>query len=182
MRSSLASSLASSAPTMRLRPQCRKEARTDTKVTSQAACLPLLAIPASLRMPFFAMGASATADPVMMIRHICIAKASSSHRPLYQFWTICIGVCRATTMPRTNAMRVSTTAKILGSGMYFIDHLVREAPTLAMTLPSSLRTGFDSLAMKTSPLSLCLFIHRGASLRPVRTTHRQAISSFRQFI
>ena len=85
MRSSLASSLASSAPTMRLRPQCRKEARTDTKVTSQAACLPLLAIPASLRMPFFAMGASATADPVMMIRHICIAKASNSHRPLYQF-------------------------------------------------------------------------------------------------
>ena len=130
MRSSFASSLASKAPTIRLSPQWMKETSTDTKVTSQAACLALLTLPASCSILRLVNGASATAEPVIIISDICIAKDSKLQKPLYQFTTICIGETPAT--PSKNAINVSTTAKILGSGIYFIDRRVSVEPIFIM--------------------------------------------------
>ena len=165
MRRLRASSLASSAPTTRLRPQWTKDTRMLTSVTTYTACLLVLGMEASLLMPRLTSGALATQEPVTTIRAICMLKASSSQKPLYQCWTIWKGPCLATKTPSRNATKVSTTAKMLASGIYFRDQRSSELPMRLIGFPDRFNVvGFCAILILLSLRShVCLW---GAARRP----------------
>ena len=105
-------------PTMRPKPQLSQQATADTAVTSAIAAAGVRGTRARASMPRFTAGAAASVLPHTSTSAICMAKASRFHTPPPQCSSTSMGVWPHTGMATTAATKVSSMAKINGSGSH----------------------------------------------------------------
>ena len=101
---------------MRPKPQLSQQANAETTVTSAIAAAGLLGTRAKASMPRFTAGAAARALPHTSTKAICMAKASRFHTPPPQCSSTSTGDWLHTGMATTAATKVSSMAKMNGSG------------------------------------------------------------------
>ncbi len=114
--------MASSAPTIRPKPQFSQQQMVDTMVTTRMALILFLAIPAIEARIFLQILAEARAEPSTSTRAICMEKLSRPHIPSpvvplpAQAQTSSMGFCQVPIIAAMNTTMVRMMANRNGSG------------------------------------------------------------------
>ena len=141
-----ATSLASTALKIRLKPQLNHEVAIAKNATSATAPRGVRGQPAMARIALPIGAEVASTWPVMMISDICSVNGIRSQKPPPHASTTCVNDDGVATSAAANTMMVASNAKMKASGIHFSVHAVRRIAARA-TKPVCSSIVRDSIAV-----------------------------------